>query len=120
MSYFWLTLAVPDNPSQITTTAKQAMRALDPDSGGYNAFQTKATKGGANYLVYGFPCDQAMQDLLVNSKSDSTALYNRIVSDPRWSQQSQPTQSSLNGFCNAVLISTAWGTAAGMAELGMA
>lgn len=115
MSY--LTLALP---APMTETAKLVSRSLDPDFGGYEAFQTQATNASnVLYAVYGFPCSDEFKAQALAFKTNPAALHYAVTNDPRWQGQPMPTLAEVENFCAQLLISTAYGTLAGLGELGL-
>lgn len=113
----FLTLALP---APLTPTAKLISRSLDPDVGGYAAFQMQATDAqGSLYAVYGFPCTAEFQAQAMAFKDNPVALHYAVTNDPRWEGETMPTLAEVEAFCADVLMATAWGTLAGMDELGL-
>jgi len=84
--------------------AKRISRSLDPDSGGYGAFQTLASLTGlepATHCIYGTPCRQEFLDQLAVITSSASALKAAIDADyaARWPGEVVPTLAE----CEALL-----------------
>ncbi len=119
MSY--ITIAVP-NQSDIVTTAKTVSRSLDPDVGGYAAFETLATDAnGVEYAVYGTPCSESMAASINYFKTNPQALVDAVNADIalRWIGEPGLTLGQAQVFCDAVLLSEIYGIAAGITGLGL-
>lgn len=107
-------------PAPLTETAKLVSRSLDPDVGGYAAFQTQATNASnVLYAAYGFPCSDEFQAQALAFKANPAALHYAVTNDPRWQGQTMPTLAEVESFCAQLLISPAYGTLAGLADLGL-
>lgn len=114
----YLTFAVPNTPDRVRV-AKQVSRALDPGSGGYNAFERTATDGVNTWAVYGTHCSGDFCASAQAFKDNPAALYAAVIGDSRWQGESMPTLSEVQDFCANVRISTAYGWDAAMADLGL-
>lgn len=114
MSY--LTIATPVRNLE---TAKRVSQAFDPDSGGYEGFDLRATDGANSYAVNGAPCSEAFVQQAYYLKDHPTELMIAVNADPRWPDAVPLTLADCEAFCAGLLMSTAYGVRAGIEELGM-
>lgn len=96
-----ITLVVP---LSVLETAKRVSRALDPDSGGYEAFQARAIKEGKEYALYSSPCTAsfaANASLFIYVPEE---LYAVVAEDyaSRWSELECPSIEEIVQFCASV------------------
>ena len=121
MSY--LTLAVP---LDIKPIARRVAMAFEPDSGvkaaEYDAFSLICTdEHGAEYAVYGAPVEPWVAESAPMWKlaPDQLRLAAKAYNDVRFPDEPDLSITSIKKFTDAVMVSTAYGTGAGLAELGL-
>lgn len=131
----FLTLALPDPLSEIS---KRLARALDPDTGGYLAFDAMAkgiarspdeegnprpqlTTIGEDYVVYGTPCTAEFAGNVQALQQSAAMLQMAVAQDyaTRWPEETPPTQAECQSFIDALLLSDKWGMNTGMEDLGL-
>lgn len=102
--------------------AKKISRALDPDVGGYEAYETYLSADGAEpatHCIYGTPCQQAFFDnvqFLSNQEVPITtragALKQMVDADyaARWPEFTAPTLAECQTFLENVQVypDTSW------------
>lgn len=103
-------------------TAKEISRALDPDVGGYEAYETYLSADGnepATHCIYGTPCEQSFFDnvqFLSNTEVPITtragALKQMVDADyaARWPEFTVPTLAECQVFLENVQVfsDTSW------------
>jgi hypothetical protein len=119
----YLTLAVP---IAIKSIAKRVAMSFEPDSGvkaaEYDAFSLICTdEQGAEYAVYGAPVEPWVAESAPMWKlaPDQLRVAAKAYNDVRFPDEPDLSITSIKKFTDVVLISTAHGTAAGLAELGL-
>ena len=97
-------------------TAKEISRALDPDVGGYEAYETYLSANGAEpatHCIYGTPCQQEFftnVQFLSNTEVPITtragALKQMVDADyaARWTEFTAPTLSDCQAFLENVQV----------------
>ena len=116
----FVVLVVPDNEA-ILATAKAASRALDPDIGGYFAFEQQATNGTNNYRYYGCPCTKQTADSIQYMQAVPAMLHGAIAQDyaTRWPGEVPPTLAECQAFVAALQIRVDMTAEAMLEELGL-
>ena len=121
MSYTnYVVLIIPEDAG-IIATAKAASRALDPDMGGYEAFQQVVTDGVANFRIYASPITAGTAAALPQMQAYPPALKQVIDADyaTRWPEDIPPTLAEVEAFTAAVRIYLDMGVEAAMLEAGV-
>lgn len=120
-----LTLAVP-NTADVVQSARRVAMAFEPDSGvhpqDYDAFSLICVdEHGAEYAVYGAPVEDWVAESapLWKLAPDQLRAAVKAYNDVRFPDEPDPSLATITKFTTVVLISTADGTAAGLAELGL-
>jgi hypothetical protein len=111
--------------------AKRISRSLDPDVGGYDAFQSVASADGiapATHVIYGTPVResfvatvQALTDANTPLANRATALKQMADADyaARWPNETAPSLADCEAFLAglAVYVDTSWDEALAQAGL---
>ena len=96
-----MTLIVPIDQLE---TAKRVSRTLDPDVGGFNAFERRCTKDGVEYAIYSTPVTAsfASNAALLLALPDELATI--VVNDyaTRWPDLPVPTMEELTALCEVI------------------
>ncbi len=116
----YVVLVIPDDAG-IIATAKAASRALDPDIGGYSAFDQVVTDGTDNFRIYASPITAAIAAALPQMKVYPVMLHQMITADcaARWPEDVPPTLAEVEAFTTAVRIYLDMGVDAAMLEAGI-
>jgi hypothetical protein len=121
MSYTnYIVLIIPEDAA-IIATAKAASRALDPDLGGYEAFQQVVTDGTNNFRIYASPINAATAAAMPQMKGYPPALKQVIDADyaARWPEAVAPTLAEVEAFTAAVQMFPDMGIETAMVEAGV-
>ncbi len=121
MSYTnYIVLIIPEDAG-IIATAKAASRALDPDMGGYEAFQQVVTDGTNNFRIYASPITAAIAAAMPQMKAYPPALKQMIDADYalRWPDAVAPTLAEVEAFTTAVQMFPDMAIDAAMVEAGV-
>lgn len=121
MSYTnYIVLIIPEDAA-IVATAKAASRALDPDLGGYEAFEQVVTDGANNFRIYASPITAAIAAAMPQMKGYPPALKQVIDADYalRWPEETAPTLAEVEVFTAAVQMFPDMGIEAAMVEAGV-
>jgi len=121
MSYTnFIVLIIPEDAA-IIATAKAASRALDPDLGGYEAFQQVVTDGANNFRIYASPINAATAAAMPQMKGYPPALKQVIDADYalRWPEEVAPTLAEVEAFTAAVQMFPDMSVEAAMIEAGV-
>jgi len=96
-------LIIPEDDS-IIATAKAASRALDPDTGGYAAFERVVTDGTNNFRIYASPITAEIAAAMPQMQGYPPALKQMIDADYalRWPEDTPPTLVEVEAFTAAV------------------
>ena len=121
MSYTnYIVLIIPED-ADIIATAKAASRALDPDIGGYEAFEQGVTDGTNNFRIYASPITAAIAAAMPQMKGYPPALKQVIDADyaARWPEDTPPTLAEVEAFTAAVQMYPDMSVDAAIAEAGV-
>ena len=121
MSYTnFIVLIIPEDAG-IIATAKAASRALDPDLGGYEAFQQVVTDGTNNFRIYASPITAAIAAAMPQMKGYPPALKQVIDADYalRWPEETAPTLAEVEAFTAAVQMFPDMSVEAALIEAGI-
>lgn len=121
MSYTnYIVLIIPEDAA-IVATAKAASRALDPDLGGYEAFEQVVTDGANNFRIYASPITAAIAAAMPQMKGYPPALKQVIDADYalRWPEETAPTLAEVEVFTAAVQMFPDMSVDAAMVEAGI-
>ena len=121
MSYTnYIVLIIPEDEA-IIATAKAASRALDPDMGGYEAFQQVVTDGTNNFRIYASPITAAIAAAMPQMKGYPPALKQVIDADYalRWPEETAPTLAEVEAFTAAVQMFPDMSVEAALIEAGI-
>jgi hypothetical protein len=102
--------------------AKRISRSLDPDVGGYEAFNSLASADGnepASHVIYGTPVRESFVATVQALSDSNTPLANRAAAlkqmvdadyAARWQNETAPTLAECEAFLSwiAVYIDTSW------------
>lgn len=96
-----ITLIVPLDQLE---TAKRVSRALDPDSGGYEAFMSRVTKDGIEYASYSTPCTASFAQNAAMLLAIPEELHAMIAADyaTRWPDFECPTLEECAALCAVI------------------
>ncbi len=116
----YIVLIIPED-ANIIATAKAASRALDPDLGGYDAFEQVVTDGTSNYRLYASPITAATAAALPQMQAYPAALKAKIDADiaARWPEETAPTLDAVTAFTAALRMFPDMGVDAAMVEAGV-
>jgi hypothetical protein len=121
MSYTnYIVLIIPEDAA-IIATAKAASRTLDPDIGGYEAFEQVVTDGTDNYRIYASPITAATAAAIPQMQVYPAALKAKIDADiaERWPGETAPTLAEVTAFTAALRMYPDMGIEAAMVEAGI-
>lgn len=95
-------------PIALQEVAKKVSRSLDPDVGGYEAFELYLSADGnqpATYVAYSTPCKESFIDILAAVEADPTVLHSLVVADydARWPEEVVPTEVECLSFWNGLI-----------------
>jgi hypothetical protein len=116
----YIVLIIPEDAT-IIATAKAASRALDPDIGGYEAFEQVVTDGTDNYRIYASPITAATAAAIPQMQVYPVALKARIDADiaERWPGETAPTLAEVTAFISVLRMYPDMGIEAAMSEAGI-
>lgn len=85
--------------------AKRLSRSLDPDVGGYEAFELEVEKDGLRYITYSSPCTATFSEEAPYLLSMPEQLHAVVSADYaiRWPEFEAPSLSEITEFCSSVL-----------------
>jgi hypothetical protein len=116
----YIVLIISDDAA-IIATAKAASRTLDPDMGGYAAFEQVVTDGTDNYRIYASPITAATAAVMPQMQVYPAALKAKIDADiaERWPGETAPTLAEVTAFTVALRMYPDMGIEAAMLEAGV-
>ncbi len=116
----YIVLIIPEDAA-IIATAKAASRALDPDIGGYEAFEQVVTDGTDNYRIYASPITAATAAAMPQMQASPAVLKAKIDADiaERWPGETAPTLAEVTAFTTALRMYPDMGIEAAMVEAGI-
>ena len=97
-------------PIELVEVAKRVSRAMDPDIGGYDAFQLPADEEGnaipATTVSYTTNCVPEFAQAIAFFKAEPTLLHESVLRDyaARWPEETPPTLAEVEAFCAAVEV----------------
>jgi hypothetical protein len=96
-----ITLIVPLDALDI---AKRVSRALDPDVGGYDAFQSRVTKAGVEFASYSTSCVASFAQNAAMLLAIPEELYAMVSADyaSRWPDLECPTLEECTALCSVI------------------
>jgi len=106
-----LTITIPLSQQE---TGKRISRALDADSGGYEAFgayldadMQPCERATAVYTTYSSPCSQELAASMPYLLANPAMLQGMVAQDyaARWAEFDAPTLAEIEVFCGLVLNS---------------
>lgn len=95
-------------PIALQEVAKKVSRSLDPDVGGYEAFELYLSADGnqpATHVAYSTPCKESFIDILAAVEADPSVLHGLVVADyaARWPEEVVPTEAECLSFCSGLV-----------------
>lgn len=95
-------------PNALQEVAKKVSRSLDPDIGGYEAFELYLSADGnqpATHVAYSTPCKESLLQIMDAVNYDNGTLHDLVSADyaARWPDERPPTAQECLDFWSALI-----------------